>query len=241
MSHTSFSFDDDAGLDTAAENLVDKMPDPSEEAITAMGSAIPQDAPAPTVTAAPVEPPRSTVDHPMNGKRDKNGILFDAGRHTGSMLKNGSWRERKKRTSTVSAGPAPVDPSIAAAQQSELLKQQSRAAGIAAAHLTFMSCVAVGGREWQPRDIPLDERATLEQAYGDYFMAKNITDFPPGVALAIALTMYAAPRFVMPETRTRLSKVKTWFAARIANAKLKREAKKRGIGVDELRKEMGLQ
>lgn len=94
----------------------------------------------------------------------------------------------------------------------------------------------VFGPEWQARviksesgDVMLDERAYMGKCYADYCNAKGIRDIPPGVALAMSLIAYAAPRFAQPETAERAGTIREWFACKIASWKVKRELKKRGI------------
>lgn len=243
-----FSFDDDETLDTAADTLIETMPEPSEEAVAAMSESIAQpedeaikfDDKGNIQSATTVSTP-ATPAHENDGQRDDSGVLFDANIHTDTKLKNGKWRLKRKpkNGSRIAGNKQPTtDPAVEAAAKTALMQQQARAAGVAAAGLTFMTCTALGGAEWKPREEPINERNVMEEAYGNYFVAKNITDFPPGVALSIALCMYAAPRFTMPETRSRMSRFKTWTVAKVANWKLRREARKRGISVKELREEM---
>ena len=101
-----------------------------------------------------------------------------------------------------------------------------RVAGRFAADALILLGVQIGGEEWLPavnEEIGLDEKATLEMAFGDYFEAKNIADFPPGVALTIAVLGYAAPRFAKPKTQKRVGRLKGWVARKLAERKLRKE------------------
>jgi len=57
-----------------------------------------------------------------------------------------------------------------------------------------------------------DERKAVAEAYRDYFKASGIGDIPPGVALAIALSIYALPRAMEPEPRNRIKEAAIRFA-----------------------------
>ena len=109
------------------------------------------------------------------------------------------------RTSSVVGGVQNVTTN----QQNE--KMQARAAGMMAANLMLQIGIVAGGEEWHPRydeQTGLNEKGMLEQAFGDYFEATGKTDIPPGMALTVAIGAYALPRFTMPKTQSRLSKLK---------------------------------
>lgn len=140
--------------------------------------------------------------HQMND--DGTPILGKRGK---PLRKKGSGtRTRKPKGGLVPPpGPTPED--------------KQRAAGIAAASAVFMLGTTLGGDEWIPvknEEYNIDERRNMEQAFGDYFVAKGVEDFPPGIALSLALVGYAGPRFAAPKTRTKLGKVKEWFMVKIA-------------------------
>ena len=168
-----------------------------------------------------------------NALVDASGATFDPNIHVsndGEPVKTASGMFRKKsgrkaggasdtiRTAPRSQignangfqpGPPPVDPGTVAA-------------GKAAAHLLFQAGIAIGGEEWQPRYIEeygLNEATQIESAFIDYFKSQEITDFPPGVALSLAVISYAAPRFMMPKTKTRLEKVVDWFKGKFSRKK----------------------
>jgi hypothetical protein len=71
-------------------------------------------------------------------------------------------------------------------------------------------CMAFGGEEFKPRKEPMDEQLMLSQTWGEFFHAKNVTDLPPGWALAFGMSMYILPRFAMPETRRRSKTFAQW-------------------------------
>jgi hypothetical protein len=79
-----------------------------------------------------------------------------------------------------------------------------------------------GGEEFAPKvDVKsgLDERETMSQAFEKYYIAKGVGDIPPGVLLAITLTGYFGPRFFMPQTKSRMGKIKYWFKSKFMKGK----------------------
>ena len=161
-------------------------------------------------------------------KRDSKGNPFDPDIHVTDddgrpkLTKSGKLRMRpgRKSASNVSVGPTSN-----AAGLSPQQKLQARQAGDAAANSLIMLGVVLGGEEWHPikdESTGLDEKAHLTMAFGDYFEAKEMTDIPPGVALTIAVSAYALPRFTMPQTKTRMQKFKEWTATKIAKRRMKK-------------------
>lgn len=184
----------------AGDALIDAQPDVSEHAIAQHDEQVKE-------AAATVE-------------RDKNGIAFDATIHTGSRLKDGTWRVRRSAKGLASKVAKPAG-SVDAANEA-----QSRAAGAAAAGALFMLGRAFGGEEWAPT---AEEVKMQSDAWSNYFVAKNVRDFPPGIALVIAVGSYAGPRLAMPKTREKMGRAKSWFTLRAIKWRVTRELKRRGI------------
>lgn len=208
----TFSLEDDPTAEAAAD-ILDRLPEVQEHAIQQHEAAAAQ----------------ADADVP----RDIDGVPFDPKIHTGTQLKNGRWRMRRGAVAGSTVGKSrresatqTVDPQ---AEKRALLESQSRAAGAVAAASVFMIGRALGGREWEPRTDPVNEVEMMQTAFGDYFVAKGVNDFPPGVALTVALAMYAAPRFAMPETQTRMQRFKSWVSLRIARRRLRAELRRQGI------------
>lgn len=110
---------------------------------------------------------------------------------------------------------------------------QARQAGAACAGMIMQLGIMAGGEEWRPiKDdkIGIDEKFALENAFGDYFVAKNWADFPPGIALTVAVLGYALPRFTMPVTKEKTKRAGggliRWFKQWRANRELKKHALK---------------
>jgi hypothetical protein len=177
----------------------------------------------------------------QSSESDASGAKFDPAIHSadrdGKGILNASGLWRKKRKSKVASGDKPAATAVVVeGQMTEQQKAQARMAGVAAAHATVMAGRMFGGDEWIPvvrtvdtgegKKASMDERAMLEGAYGDYFIATGKSDFPPGVALFMALAMYATPRFTMPVTKSRIQSIKEWAARKWLNWKHKRAVKK---------------
>lgn len=166
--------------------------------------------------------------------RDKAGALFDPAVHIAGadgkpqLTVRGTFamkRGRKAGSATSVASSTMGNPqqnvqNVQNAQQAAS-EQAARVAGIQAAELLIAAGVILGGEEWHPRrdeKIGLDERAMLQGAMGEYFVASGKTDIPPGTALCFVVLAYAAPRFAMPKTQSRFRWIKekliTWYVSR---------------------------
>lgn len=174
----------------------------------------------------------ATAEAAANVEKDDFGTPFDPAIHTGTKLKSGKWREKKnpggRPGSIIGKSSRQKTAETTATASTGIDETAARAAGIAVAHTIVNVCSVAISKEWNFKKEP-DEQAMLEKAWGDYFVAKNITEFPPGVALVMAMGAYAAPRFTMPETQQKAGKVKTWLALRVTKWKVKKELRKRGI------------
>ena len=209
-SNTSQSFDN------IAESLADSMPEVQEHAIEQE-----------KIKADELKEAYSDL-------KDSDGNSFDPAIHKtnkegeptlstkGKLIKKPTRKAATGAKSTSTIGGTGVNPQQ---NKDHQLKVQSRASGTMAANLLLTIGVAAGGEEWQPiknDEHGLDEKAMLEGAFADYFEATGKTDIPPNMALTIAIGSYTLPRFTMPKTQSRLSKVKQWFTKKAANRKLKK-------------------
>lgn len=105
-------------------------------------------------------------------------------------------------------------------------REQSRAVGVVAAAMLINIGMVVGGEEWAPKEhAGHNERDILSGAFADYFEQTGRTDFPPSMALAIAVAGYALPRFTMPKTQKKIGGLKLWIAKKIAARKIKKMEK----------------
>lgn len=77
--------------------------------------------------------------------------------------------------------------------------------------VTTGTMVNVFGPEWAPRTIrheasgaELNERSNLVTAVATYLRVKEVPDLPPGLMLCVVLVAYAAPRFAVPNTKSKI-------------------------------------
>lgn len=166
------------------------------------------------INTAYVEPTDDVSEASDDGGDDyitnRHGERFDPSIHVtnedGSpkLTKHGRFRHRPGRKSGSSStdNDAPErDPNLTLAAET-------------AATLYIQSGVLLFGHEWLPNPEKM-EREQLVAAFEAYFEAKGVIDIPPGVALAIALFGYAAPRLYMPETQTRLQRATMWLKLKL--------------------------
>ena len=160
---------------------------------------------------------------------DARGSAFDPSKHatdeSGAPLYTPKGRFRKKPRSEIGGGdssggdqsafrngPRLNIPGQAAGNPVDLDDTAQCAALAAAAYIQIG--VALFGPEWQPiREMR--EQENLTKAFNDYFEAKDITDFPPGIALAIAMGGYAAIRLHQPVTQNRIGMYWQWARLKI--------------------------
>lgn len=206
-SAAAFTFDDSvAGV---GEEILGKMPDVQEHAVAAHEA--------------------KTAEAEATAERDDAGTPFDPALHTGTKLKDGTWRKRKTPGtpgSFVAARRSKSAPGAATAAPAVDANAEAIATGTVIATLFLGACQSVGGEEWEPTQHERDFQTAAWQAY---CVAKNLKELSPGLALCVAIGSYAAPRFTKPRTAAKVGRIKTWFALRIARWKLRKELAKRGI------------
>lgn len=201
-----------SALGDIADTLISKMPDVQEHVIE-----------------------REKVRAAESIELDSAGIPWSANDHAPNKTRkaDGTWRKLTQRQAGKKSAVRPISSSRIGKSQDipQSADVAARASGTVAAGLLVTVGILVGGEEWQPRQdvaIGLNEMATLDKAFGDYFVAKGLTDIPPGWALAICVTGYMLPRFFMPKTRTRLQRARDWVVAKW----IKYKAKKAGVRVE---------
>lgn len=207
----------ETNLDDVLADIEDQTPTPNVDAIETARAAL-SNASEETNNAPPNNPP-------IGDLVDVDGVAFDPAKHavkpdgTPSMTSTGRFR-RKRGQGTRSRIAAPnrsastAAPDNATPQLTEEQKQQARNAGIAAAEILFRTAVMFGGDDWHPiknDEKQIDERRDMQNAFAFYCEQKGVTDFPPGVLLAITISSYALPRFTMPETQKRTGKFVSWI------------------------------
>lgn len=225
----SFTIDDES-VGAAADDALARMP-AAQEGFEGPQTASDPSAPAPSATA-----PTSTDSALL----DSAGVAWDANIHAkgrdggGVKTADGLWRKRRKSKvgGTKSSADVPAQPAQPGAPVvlTEAQKQQAMQCGVVVAECIFQSFQAFGGKEWEPRVKPIDERANMQGAWGNYFVAKGIIDMPPSLILIVALGGYMLPRFTdhneFPDTRTRMQRAREWIGVRIDRFKQRRAAAK---------------
>lgn len=207
-----------ATVESIAAELVSEKPGVSEHAIAA-----------------------HTARTEANAGKDPSGATFNPAIHAvnadGSPRKTTTGRfalKRGKKAGTVEAPKATAKGIVipGATPGAGAKEQEARAGGVGATNLVLMTLVALGGQEWAPvkdEKVGRDEKLMLETATGDFFVAQGWQDLPPGWALVAAWGMYALPRFTMPQTRTRMQRIKEWAYSKVGAWRARRAAKRRGV------------
>ena len=221
-----------ANLDAISDDIANSSPTPNHAAINADTEKAEQQkaehAHLRDADGAPFDPAIHVTDSEGNPKLTTKGRLRKRpGRKSGGVSSAGLSSERVRNPATGE-------------QSSALKRQQARMSGGAAANALIMFGVVMGGDEWNPiqdEKEGIDERAQLQQAFGDYFEAKEMSDIPPGVALSIAVVAYAAPRFTMPQTKSKMQKFKEWIASKIAKRRVRKNGAQSNSGNDGKRQD----
>lgn len=143
-------------------------------------------------------------------------ILDDDGKP--KITKTGKYAKKRGRKSTVVKPDSGFSSDIDKAAQ---LKAQARLTGEGYTNLFLAFSQGLGGPEWAPRSF--DEKHALQESFVNYCEATGRVDLPPGWSLIATLSMYAMPRFMEGEqTKSRVQKVKEWFATKLVKIKLRR-------------------
>jgi hypothetical protein len=210
-----------SSISAIGDTLAQSMPDVQEHAIQQEASK--QDA----------------VKQANNGITDRAGNSFDASIHKvnkqgePTLTTHGNCiLKPKSKSADRPAGGSFIggrhnQPEPDKALQAQ--NAQSRASGAMAANLLLTLGIVIGGEEWKPAKdagTGTDEKAMLESAFADYFEATGKTDLPPSMTLLVAIGAYTLPRFTMPKTQTRISKVKQWIVKKLADRKLRKHGLK---------------
>ena len=145
--------------------------------------------------------------------KDASGNVFNPNYHDldengqPKLTKNGNFR--KKRGGAGNSGPRLNIPGHGAVDLSD-----TSAVAETAATLYIQTGVIFFGPEWLPDPAKM-EKEFLVKHFHDYFEEKGITDFPPGVALAIACFAYAGARMHKPNTSQKIMAAIDWCKLRI--------------------------
>jgi hypothetical protein len=155
---------------------------------------------------------------------DSKGIGFDPSIHkvdsTGSpvltltgKLTRKPGRKQASKLNIPSQAQTP-------AQSPENLEAKQSAVITVDCLLTFSQMF--GGKDFAPRvdeKTGMDERVIMSGAFEKYYQAKGIGDIPPGVLLTVTLVGYFGPRFFLPETKSKLQKIKEFISYKFSKKK----------------------
>lgn len=226
--HQAVGVTTDADVADITDSIVDSMPDVQEHAIEQHAEKT------------------EKIAEYTDGLKDADGQSFDPRLHVTDesglpkLTKTGKLRKRRQPQETAPTTRKPVTSFVATPKSEHSTHDEpvdtsaasaaanSRAAGVATANLLITVGMSLGGEEWAPvknTELGIDEKALLENAFADYYLATGKTDLPPGLALTVAVGSYALPRFSKPKTKTRLKILGVWLKQKWENWKNRKQAK----------------
>lgn len=216
-----------ADLAAEAAAIVATAPEPQEHAINASQES--SQAPLPSggshqpVAAVSAQ---GTTAEPY--QYDDKGVIWDASKHAvgkdgkGVRTAKGDWRA--KRQSRVGTPPRVAASGTVAgvthfSQAQAFDPNRARLSGVMCARASNQM-MGMFGAHWRP---DADESRATEQAMGDYFVAKGMQDFPPGVALVMVYTAFLGRRLSSEPAKKQMSGLRLRFAAWMIRRRLKKQ------------------
>jgi hypothetical protein len=119
------------------------------------------------------------------------------------LNKDGTFRRKRgkgKATQKVVATPVAVSPEdIAKAKQAAFITVQS----------LLVIATSLGGEEWV---ADASETKMMVDSWEQYYIMTGAFDMPPWVMVLVSTGMYAAPRFRLPKTQTKLAALWGWIS-----------------------------
>lgn len=172
-----------------AGNLVDMMDTPAPASVVAPGVA-------PTATNAPGVPiPPTVATDPLIDSAETEPIKRGRGRPPGS--------KNKPQSPSTIADIVTAEATPNYGLMGEVVFDMST------------NALAVGlGPEWLPKTP--EERQLVSVSLGRYFETQKVKDIPPGMMLALVVTVYALPRLSQPSTSTKLKLGWTWLKSKFS-------------------------
>ena len=162
---------------------------------------------------APLPPPAPVP----TGERDSLGRLFDPLKFKPKKDSLGRWHNL--RGGRKPATPAPEQPASTVGEPGGMMaapmadKYDAAAEMYCRAFYGIADMVFHGNGEWQPDNE--GEHRALKDSLARYLRFKQSEDLPPGFALALAAGVYAAPRFVRPNTQRRTGEIVQWVKGKL--------------------------
>lgn len=188
------------GVSEVSNELLSNMPEPSEFVIEKAQNEANEKANNPLTDST------GDIFNPKIHGVNKNGEPY--------LTKTGKFR-KKTGTKDNTTG----QPGSQLNTESPGIPVTSEAAAKISAELLVTVGMQIGGEEWRPminEEMGLNEMENMTFAFEKYFDSRGIVDFPPGIALTIAIGSYALPRLRMPKTKTRVGLVIKWVKLKIA-------------------------
>jgi hypothetical protein len=130
----------------------------------------------------------------------------------------GKHQKKTAQQSTVWAGAAPQTPppepgAALSPDMPDAQADQRHKAAQGATMLVQTSGMMLAGEEGK---MDRDERANVEESFDRYFEAKGISDFPPGIALGLALGGYYVRVLTTEAARPRVSVLMAWAKSKFS-------------------------
>lgn len=166
---------------------------------------------------------------PVINKKDRFIRIMPGPGHTPASI---SKIGRKKKAKPIEIAEKPEQ------KIQEITPELIRERGYPVAQLTFNVGTMLGGGDFYPlKTDGYNEEEYLSQAWGAYLIEKD-KELTPGVALMVALSTYVGRRFRMPNTSSKVEKIKTWLRDRFRRGKIKNatrnDTRSDTIGQDDL-------
>lgn len=215
-----------SGLDEITDSLISDMPHISENAIAEHEATQERNFDANNATSGGSVAQGSTItaDNPNGWPLDGRGKPYDPTTHEISAATGKAIKKRRGGKSTI-GNPEKSASQSAPAQNPQIVEAQKAAAnGQFAAMATFATLQGIFGEEFKPNPNSHigDEFQFLAGAYGNYFLAKGVSDIPPGIALVIAIGTIAGQRLGMPKTKSRIARIKDFFIGKFFSWRAKK-------------------
>lgn len=202
-------------IDNQAKKVMDSRPEPSPHAIDAE------------------ENQREKLREQYAGLTDKHGRAFDPSIHRvdadgqPNVNKRDGFLSIKPGRGTRDAHSGPTQSSVIGKASPPSIHddsaQQRRAAAAYTVEAIQMVGFAIGGKDWAYKtdtQTGIDERLFGIEAFDKYYLAKNVSDIPPGIAVTLWLIMYASPRVSKSEpTKNRLKAAWYWTLSKFSRKK----------------------
>ena len=194
---------DSTTADQVAQAVFDGKPEPSQHVIDDLQQTM--EMPDLDAAGTPFDENAHMVDN--NGK----GMKFIKGARKGQWKpKTGSQRLNKTSDKYHAA------------------QNKQNTAGLVVSGM-FSNCCLITGQYLDDLEIwtlKQEERLMMDNAFVDYFDAKEMKDLPPGVALVSAMSIVILPRLMQPKAKSKLSTVASGISLKWKEWRSKRAKQK---------------